>query len=78
MRTGPGRLAAVVVLAAFGAGCGIHDSSRPSPEPRVQPSAVPDGPRARDCTTRVDALIDSHTIPRSDRDYAIGMCTDNH
>lgn len=57
------------------AGCGGAD--RPAPEPRVQSSASAGDPAVIDCQGRVDHLIEADIIPRSDRDYAIGMCVDN-
>lgn len=72
-----GRLAAIGVVLAFVAGCGTHDSTDREPERRGQPTAATSGPGAAECAERVDALIDSRTIPRADRDYAIGMCVDN-
>ncbi|RNM15715.1 hypothetical protein [Nocardioides pocheonensis] len=67
---------AVCAFLALAAGCGTDPATGRS-EPRVSPSAATSGPGIGDCAARVDALIDSRTIPRSDRDYAIGMCVDN-
>ena len=69
--------AVLCAVLALGAGCGTDRSAGRGPEPRVQSSAATSGPDVGDCTARVDALIDSRTIPRSDREYAIGMCVYN-
>jgi hypothetical protein len=66
-------MGAVLALAA---GCG-GERSHGQPDPGSQSSIATGDGRAGDCAARVDALIDSRTIPRADRDYAIGMCVDN-
>ena len=69
--------AVLCAVLALGAGCGTDHAAGHGPEPHAPPSAITSGPDLGDCTTRVDALIDSRTIPPSDREYAIGMCVDN-
>ena len=71
------RPAVLCAVLALGAGCGTDQAGGRGSEPRVPPTAATSGPGIGDCAARVDALIDSRTIPRSDRDYAIGMCVDN-
>ena len=66
---------AVGVALMVVAGCGAHDRLAPDPQPR--PSAAAADPAVSDCQGRVDHLIEADIIPRSDRDYAIGMCVDN-
>ena len=73
-----GRLVALGVVLALGAGCGAHDGSGSQPEQRVRPSAPTYSDAFRDdCVTRADALIEARSMPRADRDYAIGMCLEN-
>ena len=67
-----GRLSSVCLALAVCAvvgGCGAQAPLGPE-QVRHETAA----PRHRDCVGRVDKLIDSRTMPRSDRDYAIGMC----
>jgi hypothetical protein len=66
-----GLLAALALVAATSGACATDRAAGPT---RMLPSAATTGPGISDCTARVDALIDSRTIPQSDREYAIGMC----
>jgi hypothetical protein len=69
------RLVALGVVLVLGAGCGAHD--RPGSQ-REQPSGPTFSDAQRDdCVTRADALIAARSMPRADRDYAIGMCLEN-
>jgi hypothetical protein len=52
---------AVVVVA----GCGSHERADPQPG---------HGVGTNDCAASTDALIDAGKVPRSDREYVIGMC----
>ncbi|MGY2875572.1 hypothetical protein ACVW00_002762 [Marmoricola sp. URHA0025 HA25] len=62
------------LVVAFGAGCSSDDRSGPAHTEGARPRPSISAPTTGDCVGRVDALIDSRTIPRADRDYAIGMC----
>jgi hypothetical protein len=47
------------------AGCGSHERADPLPG---------HGVGTHYCATSTDALIDAGKVPRSDREYVIGMC----
>jgi len=88
MRTAPGPqrpalarsgslLAVLGAVVALAAGCGGESSPGGRPERESHSSVGAGDGRPGDCVTRVDALIDSRTIPRADREYAIDMCLGN-
>jgi hypothetical protein len=58
-------LVGACAVVAFGTGCGSHERADPPPG---------DGAGTIDCATSTDDLIDAGKVPRSDREYVIGMC----
>ena len=67
-------LVAAGMALAVSAGCGGHDRPAPAQQQPAQPTASGTDPAVVYCQGHIDALIAADIVPRSDRDYAMGMC----